>query len=191
MPRRANPPSYPQCVWPVATSAALLFVALSIAACTSLSRSGSSDGTASATIASVPPAAPVAPYLGSPEASVRSYLDWTTYAYRIMNSDVATRTMSAEEEVRVNSYLEKNRQDGVYLDQALESFNAGRVVSTGETRALVPAREVWSYRYVSISKGTASPFYSATYDATYAVIAKAPGTWIVDSVQVKAMGEVR
>lgn len=130
--------------------------------------------------------------LSDPKSAVQSYLDWTSYAYRIAESSAATPTMSAAEEVRVDSYLQFNLQKSRILDQALDSVVFGKP-SAGATSTTVPVRENWTYRYVSISEvgKTLEGPYKAIYDATYTVIKNSKGQWVVDSVVAKALGEVK
>ncbi len=130
--------------------------------------------------------------LSTPDKAIRSYLDWTSYAYRIAQSTVATPTMSSGQEVRVDSYVQLNLQKSRVIDQTLDSLVLGNP-STGSTSTLVPAKEKWTYRYVSIKdvgKTVAGP-YSATYETIYTVVQNPKGVWVVDSVSVKAIGEVK
>lgn len=130
--------------------------------------------------------------LTTPESAVRSYLDWVSYAYRTANSAAATATMSAKQEVRVDSYLQLNVQKSQLIDQRLMSITFG-TPTTGATSASVPVRESWSYRYVSISeagKTLAGP-YTVEYDNVYTCIKKPTGEWVVDTVKIKALGEVK
>ena len=137
------------------------------------------------------PAAPAAADLSTPEAAVHSYLAWTTYGYHVADSDVATPTMSPDEEVRVNSYVEFNREKGRVIDQHLESMVFGKSSIEG-TRAVLRARERWVYQYLAISdQKPLSPQYQVTYDTTYTVVAVAPGRWTVDHVEVKSPGSVK
>lgn len=130
--------------------------------------------------------------LSDPESAVRSYLDWTSYAYRIAESGAATRTMSASQEVRVDSYVQLNLQKSQLLDQTLLSITFGEPAA-GSTSTLLPATEHWTYRYVSISdvgKTIRGP-YTADYETTYTVIKNKSGRWVVDMVEVKALGDVK
>lgn len=129
--------------------------------------------------------------LTSPESAVRSYLDWVSYAYRIGESAVATPTMSASQEVRVDSYTQLNLQNGKLLDQTLSSITFRKATIKG-TRALLPVRENWTYRYVSIKTAgqTLEGPYSASYDTTYTVVKTKRG-WVVDTVAVKPLGTVK
>lgn len=130
--------------------------------------------------------------LTTPESAVRSYLAWTNYAYRIGVSAVATATMTGSEEVRVDSYTQLNLQKARLIDQTLTSITLGKPTVEG-SRTLVPAKETWTYSYVSIEtagKVLEGP-YSAAYDATYTVVKNAKGDWVVDSVESKALGEVK
>lgn len=129
--------------------------------------------------------------LTTPESAVRSYLDWTSYAYRIATSDVATPTMSAKQAVRVDSYTQLNLQKSRLIDQALKSITFG-TPSVGSTSTLLPAHEDWTYRYVSIQtvgKTIAGP-YSISYDTIYTLVKSGSG-WVVDSIQVKPLGTVK
>lgn len=129
--------------------------------------------------------------LSDPKAAVRSYLDWVSYAYRITESSAATRTMSAQQEVRVDSYVQLNLQKSRLLDQTLMTITFGKE-SVGATHTLLPATEHWVYRYVSIDdvgKTLEGP-YTADYETTYTLV-KSNGGWVVDSVAVKALGEVK
>jgi len=136
------------------------------------------------------PSMPAKADLSSPEAAVRSYLGWTSYAFRIANSEVATQTMGPAEEVRINSYVEMNKEKGRLIDQRLRSMIFGPASVVG-ARATLSAREVWQYRYLSVVGGKPqSPLYTATYDTTYTVVAAAPGRWIVDNVEAKPQGTV-
>lgn len=130
--------------------------------------------------------------LTTPESAVRSYLDWTTYAYRIGQSQFATSTMTPYEEVRVDSFVQYNIQQSRLMDQTLDSITFG-TASVGSTSALVPAKESWTYRYVSIDVGNrviGGP-YKAAYDSTYTVVKTESGDWVVDSVEAKALDEVK
>ena len=130
--------------------------------------------------------------LDTPESAVRSYLEWTGYAYRIARSDVATPTMTPYEEVRVDSYVQYNIQKSRIIDQTLESITFGKP-SVGTTSTLVPAKETWSYRYVSIETAgkTIGGPYSASYDSTYTVVKSVDGVWQVDSGVTTPLGAVK
>jgi hypothetical protein len=128
----------------------------------------------------------------TPKAAVRSYLDWTAYAYRIGQSDVANSTMSSYEEVRVNSFVQYNVQQKRLIDQTLESITFG-APSVGTTSTLVPAKEQWTYSYLSIETGNrivGGP-YTVGYDTTYTVVKSDKGTWVVDKVDATPLGTVK
>ncbi len=130
--------------------------------------------------------------LSSPEAAVRSYLAWTSYANRIAQSEVATATMTPNEEVVVDSYIQYNIQKGRLIDQTLESITFGKP-SAGTTSTLVPAKERWSYRYVSVGtpgKTLGGP-YTASYESTYTVVKSDGGVWRVDHSVTKPLGTVK
>lgn len=127
---------------------------------------------------------PAAWDLTTPEKAVQSYLAWTNYAYRIANSDVATPTMAAEEEVRVNSYVQFNLQRKKLLDQNLLAITVGQAQKSGQTY-VVPTKEQWEYQYRSVEKGNSvveGP-YKVSYDATYTVVQGPKGVgWVVNSL---------
>lgn len=129
--------------------------------------------------------------LTTPKAAVQSYLDWTSYAYRIAQSEVASPTMGAFEAVRIDSYVQYNLQKSRIIDQTLQSITFVKS-STGATSTTVVTKEKWTYSYVSIdavAKVLGGP-YTATYDVTYTVV-KSNGRWVVDSVAAKALGTVK
>lgn len=130
--------------------------------------------------------------LSTPQATVRSYLDWVSYAYRIADSSVASRTMSPEEGVRVDAYAQLNLQKSRLLDQRLETIVFGKA-SVQATATLLPAREHWTYRYVSISEAgkTIGGPYTIDYDTTYTLVRAGKSNWVVDSVKAKALGEAK
>jgi hypothetical protein len=130
--------------------------------------------------------------LTTPESAVRSFLAWTAYAYRIGQSEAATRTMSATEEVQVDSYCQYNLEKGRLLDETLTSIAFGKA-SVGATHTLVPTKESWKYSYLSVKEGNATlggP-YSAEYETTYTVVKNTRGEWLVDSVKAKPLGTVK
>lgn len=134
-----------------------------------------------------PAQAPPPPMLREPRSAVYSYQLWISYAYRILNSDVASRTFSPYEEVRVNSYVELNRQEGRAIDQRLLKADVRSERSQGST-ATVALREFWVYRYIDTKTGAyKTPVYNATYDTTYTVV-KQKGDWVVESVQAQPVG---
>jgi len=130
--------------------------------------------------------------LSTPQSAVRSYLDWISYAYRTGNSSAAKATMTSYEEVRVDSYVQFNIEKTQLIDQTLTSITFGKP-SVGSTSTLVPAKETWTYRYVSIKppggKVVGGP-YTASYDTTYTVLSTAKG-WLVDSVAAESVGKVK
>ena len=131
--------------------------------------------------------------LTTPQSAVRSYLDWTSYAYRIATSDAATPTMGPDEGVRVDSYVQYNAEKKQIIDQTLSSITFGKP-SVGTTSTLVPTKESWSYRYVSIedpSKVVGGP-YTASYDSTYTLVkSKKGGVWQVYKVDALPQGTVK
>ena len=134
-----------------------------------------------------PAQAPPPPMLRTPETAVYSYLLWISYAYRVLDSNVATLTFSPYEEVRVDSYVQLNRQEGRAIDQRLLELKIKSVASTGTT-ATVAARESWAYRYIDMATVKyKSATLKASYDSTYTVVKGNTG-WVVDSVKAKSVG---
>lgn len=122
---------------------------------------------------------------------MESYLAWTAWAFTMANSDLATPTMTPDEEVRVNSYVQLNKERQRVIDQRLTALKFGDV-TVEATRAIVPASESWEYRYLSIDgKSVVTPTYTARYETTYTVLAVAPNRWLVDSVEAKALDELK
>jgi len=130
--------------------------------------------------------------LSNPTSSVRSYLEWVSYAYRIGDSAVADSAMSPNEEVRVNSYVQMNLQENNRLiDQNLDSITFGKVRSVNASQAIVPATEKWTYRWVSAQeagKQLDGPF-TIRYATKYSVVKNEKGDWLVDNVEAKELGE--
>ncbi len=128
-----------------------------------------------------PPVAPPAADLTTPESAVTSYLDWVAFAYRTADSDVASHTMTLAEGVRVDAYIELNRQDGRAIEQSIVRFSAPPA-SVERTGAVVVASEDWEYRYITMSSGSYDgPLREASYDATYTLVLDGD-TWLVDGV---------
>lgn len=135
---------------------------------------------------------PAAPDLSSPESAVMSYLDWSSFAYRIGQSQVARDTMGPNQEVHVDSYVQYNIQQGRLLDQRLQSIGFGESIAEGEM-VYLPATEKWTYRYISITEAgevLGGP-YEASYETTYTVVRTGDNTWVVDDIQARALGEVK
>jgi len=138
-------------------------------------------------------AKPAPPDQTSPESAVRSYLDWTSYAYRIAQSSVAVPTMTSLEEVHVDAYVQLNLQRSRLIEQTLDSITFG-TPSAGATSTIVTAKEQWTYSYLSIEAGNkvlGGP-HTVSYDTTYTLVKDAArGVWLVDSVEAKALGPVK
>lgn len=131
------------------------------------------------------PVQPPPPQLRKPETAVYSYLLWISYAYRVADSQVARQAFSDSEEVRVNSYVELNRQKGRAIDQRLIGFEVRSVESEGDT-ATVSASETWRYRYIDIESGAyQGGANDATFESVYTVVRKAEHRWLVDKVEVR------
>ncbi len=129
--------------------------------------------------------------LTTPESAVRSYLDWVSYAYRTSESNEATATQSDNQVVRTDAYIQANLQASRLLDQRLSSITFGSPRVVGET-TLLPAKERWSYRYMSINEPgkTIEGPLTASYETTYALI-KLDRGWVVDDIEVTTIGNVK
>lgn len=134
--------------------------------------------------------APAAWDLSTPESAVKSYLSWVSFSYRMANSEIPTATMTPEEGVRVDSYIQLNRMEGKGIEQTLDAFEITSA-SQDTSSATVTARETWAYRYFSLDtlKYVSEPL-SASYDTTYRLVLDQAG-WLVDSVKAEAKGEVQ
>ncbi len=166
----------------LAAMSAAVALALLLAAC-STPATGSDGPTA--------PTVPPAPNLTTPESAVRSYLDWSSFAYRMANSDVASTTCTPMWGVHVDSYIQLNRENGAKtLEQRLTKFEK-RSESTEGTRAVVAAYEEWDYRYFSLDgQKWISPLYKASYDTTYTLVSEG-GRWLVDHVAANPLTELK
>lgn len=136
-------------------------------------------------------AVPPAPWdLTTPESAVRSYLDWVSFSYRMADSEIPTATMTAEESVRVDSYIQLNRIDGQGIEQFLDALEITSVSSAGST-ATITARESWRYRYFSLETlQYLSEEHTASYDTTYTLVT-GPEGWLVDTVEATPDAEVQ
>ena len=172
--------------------ARLLLLALTLPLALTLAVTGCSESGAPRDSEVIGPAVAPAPAdLGDPQSAVESYLDWVSYAYRIGDSDVASPTMSAEEEVRVNSYAQLNTERQRRILQVLVSFRPGLPSMEG-TRATLSAAEAWEYRYLAVDGMKAiSATYTTSYETTYHLMLSRPGVWVVDSVDARPQSQVR
>lgn len=151
------------------------------------------SGTSTGGVSDTPPALTKPPpwQLTSPSTAVVSYLYWISFAYRVSDSDMASQTFTPFEEVRVNSYVHYNDQEGRAIDQKLTDLNI-RTVATKDGTATVTAHEEWTYRYISLKTGKyAGPGHEAAYDSTYTVVRDPEGLWRVDRVEASATVDVK
>lgn len=124
--------------------------------------------------------------LSTPEASVRTYLEWTSFSYRMANSEIATPAMTAEEWVGVDSYIEKNRQEGKGIEQFLASLEI-RSDTTQESAATVATLEDWDYRYFSLDTlAYVSDPLTASYETTYTLVLVGQ-EWFVHDVEARPL----
>jgi hypothetical protein len=168
---------------------AIVLSALAVTGCTGgasnrTNPSASVDSTASIFPPTTPNPGtpPPPPALKDPRTAVYSYLLWISYAYRVLNSDVASRTFDPSEETRVNSYVQYNFQEGRAIDQRLLVAKLKAWESSGST-ATVSFHEEWAYRYISTATGkyTTQPL-SASYETTYTLV-RLKDNWVVHSVE--------
>jgi len=133
---------------------------------------------------------PPPPKLNEPRSAVYSYLVWISFAYRTLNSKVASQTLTPYEEVRVDSYVEYNREQGRAIDQQILGYDVVNVSTTSQT-ATVVAREDWKYRYINISTGKyTGDWNDISYDTTYTLTKDKKG-WLVNSVEATPKGKVK
>jgi hypothetical protein len=196
-----NTRTRPQSIPGIALGAFMLVVALAtvglLAGCCEASTGGSS-GASGATASTFngealgDPVIPPAPDLTQPLPSLRSYLAWAAFAYRMANSDIASRTATPYEGVRIDSYIQLNREKGQGIEQELLAFTPVEVeASRTADAAMFTASETWRYRYFSLDKKRyISPWYTTSYEATYSVLAT-QGVWLVDYVEATPLTPVQ
>lgn len=130
---------------------------------------------------------PPPPMLNDPRTAVYSYQLWISYAYRVLKSEVASRTFDSFEEVRVDSYVMYNFQQGRAIDQRLLAAKLKAWESAGST-ATVSMHEEWAYRYISTQTGKyTTPVLKAAYETTYTVV-RQKDNWVVHSVEASSSG---
>ncbi len=136
------------------------------------------------------PVSPAPRDMSTPEAATVSYLEWVSYAYVMADPEAPVATMTAEEAVRVDAYIQLNRMNGQGIHQTLESF-AVSSLEQGPAGATVAARESWRYRYFLLETlEYTGEWLTASYDATYTLV-PGPEGWLVDRVDVTALEPVR
>lgn len=133
---------------------------------------------------------PDAPDLTTPRHAVKSYTDWMSYAYRVMDAQVATMVMGPYEEVHVDSYIQYNAQRDKGIEQSLQQADY-KVVSAAATSAVLAGTEHWLYRYFAMdgTRYLTDPT-DASYEITYTVGRRSDGRWLVDKVRAKRLDPV-
>jgi len=137
-------------------------------------------------------AKPAAPDLSTPEAAVKSYLAWISYAYAIGDSNVSTPTMTPYEGVRIDSYVQLYKERGQTLEQRLVKFAVTSSKISGKT-ATVKTKETWEYRYLLSSQPPDQQkpaLHQTVYVVTYH-LKKSDSRWQVDSVDATAKTKVQ
>lgn len=174
---------------PVRLSRTLVALVLAVAAASASLTAGCASPPEESTADRVKPAEkPAAPDLSTPESAVRAYTDWISYSYRTLDSDAASPTCSPAEAVRVDSYVEYNRQQGRAIEQQLVSAEYEPVL-IGSSKATVTGSEQWEYRYLDpAATAYLGSTRAASYEVTYTVVPKGPSTWVVDSVRASSPG---
>ena len=130
-----------------------------------------------------------APDRSTPELAVRAYLDLISKAYRAGDSELAASTMTPDELVRVDAYIEFNRQRNRRIEQQLVDFDK-RSESVESTYALLTADERWRYGYIAVDSGQPTGDQNeAAYRTRYELVLDG-GVWKVASVDVSATSPV-
>jgi len=165
-----------------------------VSGCSGRATSGAGDSSSLEATAGTFPATtpnpgvqPPPPALKDPRTAVYSYQLWISYAYRVLRSDVASRTFDPYEEVRVDSYVQFNREKGRAIDQRLLVANLKSYETQGST-STVALHEEWAYRYIDTRTGKyESPVLNAAYETTYTVVREG-SDWVVHSVDASSTG---
>lgn len=180
-------------------SAGLLAVVLvaGVAGCRPSGGNGSAGGAAGSSSAQPtdqpgPPGAPPPLVLSDPRASVMTYIAWVNRAYRLADSQVATAAMDPYEHVRVDSYIQLNREKGRAIEQELLGFELTGL-GTRDGTATLAARERWRYRYFALDTlKYQGPEHLARYDATYTVtLDPAKRLWFVSRVEARPLDPLK
>lgn len=174
-------------------SPSLRFAAVTTLACVLIVSAGCGSG-CSPKAAEQPtvaePVRPADPDLSTPESAVEAYTDWISYAYRVSDSDVASHAVSAYQQMRVDSYIELNRQKQRAIEQQLVDASY-RVLEREEPTATVAGTEAWTYRYVSPDGNRyLGDISEVSYEVTYTVILEAARGWVVERVEVAPGADV-
>jgi hypothetical protein len=171
--------------------AAVLLLAVSALTLALLALSACASGPMFSGAALSPPVLPGKTDFSTPKTAVLTYLDYTSFAYRMVNSDLASAVASPYEGVRVDSYIELNREKDRGIEQQLMTFTQ-RSESKVATTVLLAVREDWKYRYFSLTtKRYTTPMYDASYDTTYTLVKRPQGGWYVDKVDAKPLTAVQ
>ncbi|MDY0340103.1 MAG: hypothetical protein RBS17_02660 [Coriobacteriia bacterium] len=125
--------------------------------------------------------------LTTPESAVRSYLDWMSFSYRVIDPEIPVATMTSGEALRVEGFIQRNWMNGKGLEQSLGSIEF-TPISEESTSAVIAAYEEWEYRYFAVDTlEYVSEPTSESYETTYTLV-KDPGGWLVDSVEASVVG---
>jgi len=119
----------------------------------------------------------------TPQEAVETYLEWLTYSYRNMDSEIATPTMTPDLARRVSYYITMNAADGNALNQRLDSFSI-KDTEINDTIATVTTEETWTFNYLSLETGNFTTPVVESYRVSYIVLL-IDGRWIVQSADAE------
>jgi len=122
----------------------------------------------------------------TPKQAVTAYLSAIPEAYLSLEVTVVAPFVTERQEVREDSYIQLNRQEGRALEMALVSY---RVLEAAEpsadaSSAVVRTEEQWRWRYWDIrSRKPATAWARTTYRMEYSLSREGSG-WLVASSKV-------
>lgn len=135
----------------------------------------------------LPAVEPPAPDLETPEAAVRSYLMWLSYAYLTRDSNSLIDVLTDAQWKRASEYISLNYSKGRAIDQRCVEFTVHKVRVDG-SMASVNVRERWLYRYVNTSGNSYSgPAEDITYDCLYELKYVEGEGWLVAAVDANTV----
>ncbi|MFA5844967.1 MAG: hypothetical protein WC971_09095 [Coriobacteriia bacterium] len=127
----------------------------------------------------------------APASATVTYLQWVSYSYLVRDSEVSSFTYTPNHSVRINSYIEANREQARGIDERLQRFVIKGTQISGD-HARITAREDWKYRYFDLAGGKyRSSWYTVSYDSNYYLELTPDRRWVVDVVDAQARGTVK
>lgn len=124
----------------------------------------------------------------TPKQAVTAYLSAIPEAYLSLEVTVVAPFVTDRQEVREDSYIQLNRQEGKALEMALVSY---RVLEAAEpsadaSEAIVLTEEQWRWRYWDIrSRKPATAWAQTTYRMEYSLAREGSG-WLVAGSKIVA-----